>query len=147
MHLAQLRGADYPAQAYLVAPNHFVVLLGKTEGGYAVYDAHGRRKTYRASALEGRWSGNVLTMARREVRRGNSREEAPCPPARPGRIARHVASQPRVRFESLLADVGTVYVGQKGTMAEFRVRNAGGEPLQLWPADARSAEARSEDRR
>jgi hypothetical protein len=40
-----------------------------------------------------------------------------------------------------LADVGTVYVGQKGIVAEFRVPNAGGEPLKLWPADARSVEA------
>ncbi len=141
VQLEQLQARDFPVLAHLSMPDHFVVLLGRVEDGYDVFDAHGERRVYGTQAVRDRWSGNVLVLA--AGRSGPRRAKAPARRTAAAQQAGDQAAQqaeeqiavlPRVEFEYLTADVGTVYQSQKGVVATYRVRNAGGQPLLLWPA-------------
>lgn len=100
----------------LTDPDHFIVAVRCGPQRISLFDDRGRHQHALVSALQQRWTGNVLHVTR---------------PAEEAKVA--AASQPRLRFSTLFLDLGDIPVTAPGQSVEFvfPLRNMGSAELQV----------------
>ncbi|MCL2118860.1 MAG: DUF1573 domain-containing protein [Planctomycetaceae bacterium] len=108
---------SFPLIAHLTNPDHFVTIASADNKVVHVFDGNGRRVVIDLPSFFEQWGGAVLLVTKPK---GNSS----LPPFLP-----RLPSTPRIQFDSLLLDLGTVSAIGEPVPFEFTFRNFGDSDL------------------
>lgn len=108
-----------PCIAHLQHPDHFVVLASVDEKRVHLFDGLGRRTSWDLTTFADRWTGHLLL-----VRRDPNVVALPA-------YCRSEESSPRIQFDTLFVDNGTVEQRKTPLKFLFEFRNLGNGPLRI----------------